>query len=49
MVPARSLKALVHNNVLAGVETGFSMVLIAMSLVTGLFLSNLTVAPRRLL
>ena len=45
----RSLQALVQHDVLAGVETGFSMVLIAMSLVTGLFLSNLTVAPRRLL
>ena len=45
----RSLEALVHNDVLAGVETGFSMALIAISLVTGLFLSNLTVAPRRLL
>ncbi|MCP3957907.1 MAG: threonine/serine exporter family protein [bacterium] len=45
----RSLQALVQDNVLAGVETGFSMALIAMSLVTGLFLSNLTVAPRRLL
>lgn len=45
----RSLQALLHNDVLAGVETGFAMVLIAMSLVTGLFLSNLTVAPRRLL
>ncbi len=45
----RSLQALVHNDVLAGVETGFSMALIAISLVTGLFLSNLTVAPRRLL
>jgi len=45
----RSLEALLHNDVLAGVQTGFSMVLIAMSLVTGLFLSNLTVAPRQLL
>ncbi len=45
----RSLQALVNHQVLAGVETGFSMVLIAMSLVTGLFLSNLTIAPRRLL
>ncbi|MEM7352245.1 MAG: threonine/serine exporter family protein [Acidobacteriota bacterium] len=45
----RSLAALVHHDVLAGIETGFSMVLIAMSLVTGLFLSNLTVEPRRLL
>ena len=45
----RSLQALVNNDVLAGIETGFSMVLIAMSLVTGLFLSNLTVEPRRLL
>ncbi len=45
----RSLEALVRHDVLAGVETGFSMVLIAISLVTGLFLSNLTVAPRRLL
>ncbi len=45
----RSLQALLNHDVLAGVETGFSMVLIAMSLVTGLFLSNLTIAPRRLL
>ncbi len=45
----RSLQALVRHDVLAGVETGFSMALIAISLVTGLFLSNLTVAPRRLL
>ena len=45
----RSLQALVQHDVLAGVETGFSMALIAISLVTGLFLSNLTVAPRRLL
>ncbi len=45
----RSLQALVLGDVLAGVETGFSMALIAISLVTGLFLSNLTVAPRRLL
>ena len=45
----RSLQALLENDVLAGVETGFAMVLIAMSLVTGLFVSNLTVAPRRLL
>ncbi len=45
----RSLQALVNNDVLAGVETGFAMILIAMSLVTGLFLSNLTAAPRQLL
>ena len=44
----RSLQALMSKNVPLGVETGFTMVLIAISLVTGLFLANLTVRPRQL-
>lgn len=45
----RSLNALLHNDVLSGIETGFAMVLIAVSLVTGLFLANLVFPSRRLL
>jgi uncharacterized membrane protein YjjP (DUF1212 family) len=45
----RSLNALLENDVLSGIETGFAMVLIAVSLVTGLFLANLVFPSRRLL
>jgi uncharacterized membrane protein YjjP (DUF1212 family) len=45
----RSLDALFRDDILGGLETGFAMVLIAVSLVSGLFLSNLTVSSRRLL
>jgi len=42
----RSLEALLRDDVVAGIATGFDMVLIAGSIVTGLFLANLTVRPR---
>lgn len=45
----RSLDRLLGHDVLGGVETAFAMVLVAMSLVAGLFLANLTVPSRRLL
>jgi len=45
----RSLQALMARDVLGGVEGGFTVFLIAISLVTGLFLANLSVASRRLL
>ena len=45
----RSLDALVRNDILSGIETGFAMVLLAVSLVTGLLLANLLVPSRRLL
>lgn len=45
----RSIEALLKHDVLSGVEIGFSMSMTAMALVTGLFLANLTVSPRRLL
>ena len=44
----RTLQALVANDVTLGVETFFSMVMIAIALVTGLFLANLTIRPRAL-
>ncbi len=44
----RSLSALLAKDVVSGVETAFTMLLIALSLVTGLLLANLTVKPRRL-
>lgn len=43
----RSLEALLQEDVLGGVETAFKTVLLAVALVTGLFLSNLIVPPRR--
>lgn len=42
----RSLQAFVRRDVPLGVETAFSMTLIAMALVTGLFLANVTLRPR---
>ena len=45
----RSLSSLIERDVLSGVDTGFTMVLTAISLVTGLFLANLIVPSRRLL
>ncbi|MEM7264200.1 MAG: threonine/serine exporter family protein, partial [Planctomycetota bacterium] len=44
----RSLQALVTKNVPAGIEAAFTMALIAISLVVGLFLANLTFRPRPL-
>jgi len=45
----RSLHAMLQNDVLSGIETGFAMALIAISLVTGLSLANLVFPSRRLL
>lgn len=44
----RSLQALVGNDVSLGVQSAFTMTLLAVSLVTGLFLANLTLRPRQL-
>jgi uncharacterized membrane protein YjjB (DUF3815 family) len=45
----RSLQALLEQDVLGGVAGGFTVFLIAISLVTGLFLANLSLPSRRLL
>lgn len=45
----RSLHAMLQKDLLSGIETGFTMVLVAVSLVTGLFLANLVLPSRRLL
>ena len=42
----RCVRALLNNDVLSGVEIGFSTTMTAMALVTGLFLANLTISPR---
>lgn len=44
----RSLSALIAKDVVSGVESGFTMAIIALALVTGLLLANLTVEPRKL-
>lgn len=44
----RSLQALVSKDVPVGIEAAFTMSLLAMALVTGLFLANLTLRPRQL-
>ncbi len=44
----RSFAALLDRDVLGGIETGFQMTLIAISLVSGLILANVLVAPRNL-
>lgn len=53
MVPGslgfRGLDALLAHDVVTGVESGFRMVLIAVALVTGLFLASIVVPPRKLL
>lgn len=45
----RSLLSLLENNVLSGVETAFQMIMVGVSLVTGLLLANLVLPPRRAL
>ncbi len=45
----RSLLALLEKNVLPGVETAFQMIMVGVSLVTGLLLANLVLPPRRAL
>lgn len=45
----RSIRALLENEVVSGIETGFRVLLIAMSLVAGLLVANLVMPkPRRL-
>lgn len=44
----KSLSALLAKDVVSGVEAGFTMAMIALALVTGLLLANLTVEPRKL-
>lgn len=44
----RSLLALLERDVLSGVDTAFSMVMVAISLAAGLLLANVVVTPRRL-
>lgn len=45
----RSVRALLDNDVVSGIEIGFSTTMTAMALVTGLFLANLTVSSRKVL
>lgn len=44
----QSLSALIAKDVASGVEAGFTMAIIALALVTGLLLANLTLEPRKL-
>lgn len=44
----RSLSALIAQDMVSGVEAGFTMAIIALALVTGLMLANLTVEARKL-
>lgn len=44
----KSLSALIAKDVVSGVEAGFTMAIIALALVTGLLLANLTLEPRKL-
>lgn len=44
----QSLSSLLARDVVSGVETGFTMALVAVSLVAGLLLANAVVPPRRL-
>lgn len=45
----RSLLSLLEKNVLSGVETAFQMIMVGVSLVTGLLLANLVLPPKRAL
>jgi len=45
----RSLVSLLEHNVLSGVEAAFRMIMVGVSLVTGLLLANLVLPPRRAL
>ena len=44
----QSFSALLSRDVVSGIETGFTMVLVAISLVAGLLLANVVVPPRQL-
>lgn len=43
----RSLSSLMERDVVLGIDTAFSMILVAVSLVAGLLVANATVSPRR--
>jgi uncharacterized membrane protein YjjB (DUF3815 family) len=45
----RSLAALLHSDVVSGVDAGFSAVLVGVTLAAGLLLANVLVPPRRAL
>lgn len=45
----RSVAALLERDTLSGVQTAFSMTLVAVALVTGLLVANILVPPRRIL
>jgi uncharacterized membrane protein YjjP (DUF1212 family) len=45
----RSLAALLHSDIISGVEAGFAAVLVGVSLAAGLLLANVMVPPRRVL
>ncbi len=45
----RSLESLMARDVVAGVDTAFSMLMVAVALVTGLLFANAVVSPRRVL
>lgn len=45
----RSVQAILNDEVIMGVETAATTIMVAMALVVGLFLSNLTVSPRKIL
>ncbi len=45
----RSVTALVEQDTLSGLQTAFTVVLVAISLVTGLLVANVLVPPRRVL
>lgn len=45
----RSLAALLHSDIVSGVEAGFSAVLVGVTLAAGLLLANVLVPPRRVL
>jgi uncharacterized membrane protein YjjB (DUF3815 family) len=44
-----SLAKFLDRDVLSGIDTAFTMILVAVALVTGLLVSNLIVPPRRAL
>jgi len=43
----RSLTSMVDRDVITGIDTAFTMVLVAVSLVAGLLIANATISPRR--
>ncbi len=43
----RSLSLMLEDDVITGIDTGFAMVIVAVSLVAGLLIANATISPRR--